>query len=906
MKKVIKKSAHLLIIAIAQFLISSSIFAQAPQKMSYQAIIRKSNDSLLVLSQVGMRISIVQSSPTGTVVYSETQTATTNANGLVSLQIGMGTAVSGTFAGIDWAAGPYYVKTETDLSGGTNYTIISSNELLSVPFALYAASSGGNATGSIPIVQTGSFSGISYTTATASANLISNNGKIILAKGICLSVNANPTEADAVIVPGNSLGTYTSSFTNLLPNTTYYIRAFAISTAGTAYGHVTNFTTLPLSLPTLITDTLSNISNQSAFAKATITDDGGSTITERGFCVSTASMPTVNDTKIQVNALSLSYNSSITSLLTNTTYYIRSYAVNAQGTNYGNQQIFTTISLPLPTITTTAATNIEYTTVSVGGQITSDGGTAVTQRGICYSTNPNPTINEMNINLGAGMGTYTVTINNLIPNTTYYAKAYASSLAGTAYGNEISFTTLALTTPQIATFNIAGIGGTSANSGGNVTNSGGSIVTARGLCWSTNANPTISDSLSLNGSGLGTFTAVLNGLTLNTTYYVRAYATNAQGTGYGNELSFTTTSQQLPPQSIPIIGSFQIQKTDSVYIGGGYISYDGGSAITQQGVCWNMTGSPTVNDNIVIDDSTGQGFFYTNVNIPNTCNITYYIRAYAINANGIAYGNEVVVGSGLASSFLNPTLVSNNGTNVTISSTILADGGCPITERGICWSVSSNPSLVLGTGNLNPFYASNGIGIGTYTAEMLNLVPNTTYYIRSYAKTSTGTYFSNQITCTTNAVTGLALGQTYAGGIIFYLDSTGQHGLVCAPQDQGHYPWGCDGNYIGTTSSAMGSGAQNTAIIISSCSQSNIAAKICDELVLNAYTDWYLPSFSELNIMYQNLVLNGIGGFSTFAYWSSTEYNNDSAWLQFFINGHQGADRKFHPYAYVVRAVRSF
>jgi hypothetical protein len=93
MKKIINKSAHLLIIILAHFLINSSIFAQAPQKMSYQAIIRKSNDSLLVLSQVGMRISIVQNSPTGTVVYSETQTTTTNANGLVSLQIG-GTAVS--------------------------------------------------------------------------------------------------------------------------------------------------------------------------------------------------------------------------------------------------------------------------------------------------------------------------------------------------------------------------------------------------------------------------------------------------------------------------------------------------------------------------------------------------------------------------------------------------------------------------------------------------------------------------------------------------------------------------------------------------------------------------------------------------------------------------------------------
>jgi len=139
MKNKFTKIRLVLIIALAHFLINSSIFAQAPQKMSYQAIIRKSNDSLLVLSQVGMRISLVQGSPSGTVVFSETQTATTNANGLVSLQIGMGTAVSGTFSGIDWAAGPYYVKTETDLNGGANYTIISSNELLSVPYALFSA-----------------------------------------------------------------------------------------------------------------------------------------------------------------------------------------------------------------------------------------------------------------------------------------------------------------------------------------------------------------------------------------------------------------------------------------------------------------------------------------------------------------------------------------------------------------------------------------------------------------------------------------------------------------------------------------------------------------------------------------------------------------------------------------------
>ena len=139
MKKIINKSAHLLIIALAHLLINTSIFAQAPQKMSYQAVIRNTSGALVTSSSVGMKISILQGTATGTVAYSETQIASTNANGLVSLEIGSGTVVSGTFAGIDWANGPYFIKTETDPEGGTNYSIIGTNQLLSVPYALFSA-----------------------------------------------------------------------------------------------------------------------------------------------------------------------------------------------------------------------------------------------------------------------------------------------------------------------------------------------------------------------------------------------------------------------------------------------------------------------------------------------------------------------------------------------------------------------------------------------------------------------------------------------------------------------------------------------------------------------------------------------------------------------------------------------
>ena len=139
MKKIINKSAHLLIITLAFLLINTSIFAQAPQKMSYQAVIRNSSNALITSTPVGMQISILQGSSTGTAVYVETQTPSTNANGLASVEIGGGTVVSGNFSAINWANGPYFIKTETDPTGGTAYTINGTNELMSVPYALNAA-----------------------------------------------------------------------------------------------------------------------------------------------------------------------------------------------------------------------------------------------------------------------------------------------------------------------------------------------------------------------------------------------------------------------------------------------------------------------------------------------------------------------------------------------------------------------------------------------------------------------------------------------------------------------------------------------------------------------------------------------------------------------------------------------
>jgi uncharacterized protein (TIGR02145 family) len=139
MKKIYSILAGLLL--TASVLMTQQATAQAPQKMSYQSVIRNSSNVLLANTQVGIRISVLQGSETGPAVYVETQTTTTNGNGLISIKIGTGTAITGSFAGINWAAGTYFIKTETDPAGGSNYSITGTQEVLSVPYAMYAGKS---------------------------------------------------------------------------------------------------------------------------------------------------------------------------------------------------------------------------------------------------------------------------------------------------------------------------------------------------------------------------------------------------------------------------------------------------------------------------------------------------------------------------------------------------------------------------------------------------------------------------------------------------------------------------------------------------------------------------------------------------------------------------------------------
>jgi len=246
---------------------------------------------------------------------------------------------------------------------------------------------------------------------------------------------------------------------------------------------------------------------------------------------------------------------------------------------------------------------------------------------------------------------------------------------------------------------------------------------------------------------------------------------------------------------------------------------------------------------------------------------------------------------------------TNPITNITQSSAtsggnIKSDGGFPVTARGVCWSTSSNPTT-------SDRYTADGSGTGIFTSEISGLSGNNTlYYVRAYATNSNGTEYGNQLSFTTTS--GHYIGENFGGGIIFYL--SGAHGLISAIPDQSDHPWGCepvDSTALGGTSTAIGTGQANTTAIINGCGEAGIAARICDDLVLEGYSDWFLPSKDELNQMY--LQKDVIGGFGSGTYWSSSECNPWIAWSQSFNDGYQWGTNGYVKHTnHWVRAIRAF
>lgn len=212
--------------------------------------------------------------------------------------------------------------------------------------------------------------------------------------------------------------------------------------------------------------------------------------------------------------------------------------------------------------------------------------------------------------------------------------------------------------PVVSTTIVTNTISTSAISGGTITSDGGEDVTARGVVFGINPNPTTADSITMDGLGTGNFVSTLYNLTPATTYYIRAYATNTNGTSYGNEVIITTGSAS----SLPVLTTTAI--TNNIYprsTSGGIITTDGGSAVTARGVVWSSTANPTVPSLKKTIDGTGIGTFTSTIADLNVeAGSTVYLRAYATNAFGTSYGNEITFTAAADLADYSPAIMTAN------------------------------------------------------------------------------------------------------------------------------------------------------------------------------------------------------------------------------------------------------
>jgi len=293
-----------------------------------------------------------------------------------------------------------------------------------------------------------------YNSASICGIVLDQGTSSVFSFGIVYSLSPNPTTSSSVAyASGDPMLTWTVNITGLSQNTLYYYRAFAESNDGIGYGAEYSFTTPSnQTVPILTTRSVTSVTINSATSGGDISDEGGVPIVEKGVCYKIGGTPTYSDSKTSDGSGISGYNSNIVDLMPSTTYHIRAYARNridsggfyVYATGYGQEISFTTasnVSCMLPTVVTNAVNSITISSANGGGNVTSDGGCEVTSKGLCWSTSPNPTTANLWIHCGSGVGSFSGNIINLTSGTTYYVRAFAVNTSGTAYGNEVSFTT---------------------------------------------------------------------------------------------------------------------------------------------------------------------------------------------------------------------------------------------------------------------------------------------------------------------------------------------------------------------------------------------------------------------------------------------------------------------------------
>lgn len=730
-----------------------SLFAQVPEKFNYQAVVRNANNSLVANAQVGVRVNILQGSASGNAVYSESHVATTNANGLITVNIGGGSVLHGSFSGIDWSDGPYFLKTDIDPNGGNNYSIMSTQQLLSVPYALYAKEAANSFSGdyndltNTPVIPT----------VPTNVSDLTNDAGYITAAQVPAQVNAdwNATTGAAEILNKPTIPTVPTNV-SAFTNDAGYITSAAIPT-----------------VPTVPT-------NVSAF-----TNDAGY-------------LTSYTETDPQYNAWNKDYNDLINkpviptvptnvSAFNNDAGYITSAAIPAIPTVPTNVSAFnndagyiTMNQIPAQmnadwNATTGAALILNKPTLFSGNY------NDLTNKPTLFDGNYNSLSNKPNLAAVAISGSYNDLVNKpaiptavgeLTNNVGYITLAQVPAQVNADW-NATTGAAQILNKPNIPTVptNVSAF----TNDAGYITSADvqqasgvptvvsafqndAGYITAAQVPAQVNAdwNATTGKALILNKPTL--FSGNYNDLTNKPTLFSGNYndLSNKPTLFDGN---YNSLSNRPVLATVATTGNYNDLSNTPTLFSGNY--NDLSNKPTIPAAANNATLTIQRNGSSVgafsADASTNKTI---NITVPTTTseltNNSGFVTEAQLNALLAVMNNtmdslrdriEELENNPPAPQEGLPTVITLQATNVTGTSAqcggnIPSDGGSAITARGICWSVSSNPTI-------DGDHTTNGTGAGTFYANLYDLQSGTTYHVRAYATNSIGTEYGNEVTFTT-------------------------------------------------------------------------------------------------------------------------------------------------------------
>lgn len=623
---------------------------------------------------------------------------------------------------------------------------------------------------------------ISSDTALFEGNILKDGNEGISERGFAYHTAAKPKITNKTVKTGLGIGVFSGRATDLLPNTQYFVAAYAINKSGSVYGADLSFNT-PKSAPRLSTAIIASFTPYSAVISSSITLDGGSPVTERGVCYSTSPNARIQNNKVVSPSTTNAYDTTIPNLNPGATYYVRSYAINAVGVGYGQEVTLKTADIKLPTVDPTClpATAITYSDATVSANITNDGLSNKLETGIIFSTSSN--ITDLTFNNANSQtvkstlttaGKITMVLSNLKVGTKYFYVSYAKNEAGISYGSVCTFTTVDFTGPTLAQNCIAAsnIGVNVATITGDVVNDGGITTVEKGFIFNTtNANLDYRNSGSLTFKSSetikGIYSYVVTDLKPKTKYFYRAYAINTKGISYGPICDFTTIDYTAPKVNVSCIDPTDITTTSAKIYGD--ITDDGGDVNLEKGFVYGTSSTLTYtkgSNNTLVSSGKGKGAF--SFVISNLAfGTTYFYKTYAINATGnLVYGplcqfttlaDRPIIGANCI------TPSSINFTDATLLGNLVSwgsDNSSNSRERGAIWSTSlSNISATtpIGTSTISTW---GGSGLDQFQVYLPSLSSGTTYYYRIYAKTIFGTSYGQVCTFNTRAAVLPTLSQT--------------------------------------------------------------------------------------------------------------------------------------------------